>query len=67
MKGKGKYNEYEVVEQLQEKHDIRIQGNNIFCLRGQAAKCDVGIKSRGKIDFLVNYCGYFFTFVSKFN
>ena len=66
MKGKGKYDESTVVSQLQQKHDIRIQGNNIFCLRGSEAKCDVGIKSRGKIDFLVNFCGYFFTFVNSF-
>lgn len=62
-----KYREFEVRDQLQRKHDIRIQGNNILCLKGKSAKGDVGIKSKGKIDFLVNYCGYFFTFVSAFN
>lgn len=66
MKGEGKYTELQVVEQLQRKADIRISGNNVMIMSGDRAKGDIGIKSRGKIDFLVNHCGYFYTFVKAF-
>lgn len=64
---KNRYNELDVIKDLEKKHDIRVQGHNIWCLRGEKAKCDVGIKSKGKIDFLVTYCSYFFSFISKFD
>ena len=54
------YDEGEVVRSLNKKNDIRInQGQKeIVETRGPSASRDVGIKSRGKISFLVNYCGY---------
>lgn len=61
-----KYDEATVVKQLQKKHDIQIKGNVISVLSGNSAKGDIGIHSKGKIDFLTKYRGYFFTFTSKF-
>lgn len=59
------YNEFEVVEQLKKKADIRIKGKQIMeMIQG---KGDVGIKSKGKIDFLVHYHHYVHFFVSKFD
>lgn len=60
------YSEYEVVDQLNKKADIRITGSTIQILYGNASKGDVGIKSKGKIDFLIHYCGYRKTYVKKF-
>lgn len=58
------YIEWEVVEQLKKKGDIRIKGKQIAeMIQG---KGDVGIKSKGKIDFLVNYLGYNHFFVPDF-
>lgn len=67
------YQEHEVVAQLRRKADLDIDGKIIRELRRFAeekdshpAKGDVGIKSKGKIDFLVKYCGYTHYYVNKF-
>ena len=62
------YIEHEVVASLKQKHDIYFptQFRQIQILKGKDAKGDIGIKSRGKTDFLVNFCGYSRIFVSKF-
>jgi hypothetical protein len=54
------YDEEQVVRQLNKLHDVFIElgSGNIMLLFGNKAKGDVGIKSRGKIDFLVNFRGY---------
>lgn len=58
-KNKG-YEEYEVVRNLNKKHDVKVnpEEHSIKMLYGKLAKGDVGIRSKGKIDFLVNYKGY---------
>lgn len=66
------YNEQDVVYQLNRKHDIRIYGKQILELKrfpgegGTSAKGDVGIKSRGKIDFLCGYMQYTHFYVDFF-
>lgn len=54
------YDEEDVKNRLRKKHDIKIlkDRKNILLLFGSQAKGDIGIGSSGKIDFLVNYCGY---------
>lgn len=56
------YKEDEVLQSLKKKHDVRIIGDTIWVLNGKSknhpAANDLGNKSWGKIDFLVNYCGY---------
>ncbi len=68
MKHSKEYQEHEVVVQLNKKHDIQINPNSIQIqiLKGSGAKNDVGIKSKGKIDFLTNYRGYHVSSVTKF-
>lgn len=63
-----KYDEETVVRQLQQKHDIRIdtQQGMISCLLMPWAKGDIGIKSKGKIDFLINHRDYKIQFTPKF-
>lgn len=61
------YNEQEVVDFLNRKGDVSIRGNNVLVLRGTGAKNDIGNKSKGKIDFLVNHLGYKLEFTTKFN
>jgi hypothetical protein len=61
------YSEASVVDQLDRKADIRIQGKDIQIQYGESSRGDVGIKAKGKIDFLVNYCGYHKREVKKFN
>lgn len=61
MDKKSKYEEHIVLAQLAKKHDIYIPKDGektIQLLYGNMAKGDIGIKTRGKIDFLVNYKGY---------
>jgi hypothetical protein len=62
------YDEATVIKQLSMKHDIRINPNNgvISILRDPKGKSDLGIKSKGKIDFLVNHKGYTTFFTDKF-
>lgn len=67
MKTNKNYKEYDVVAQLSKKSDISINGRIIQILSGKGAKGDIGIKSRGKIDFLIHYCGYMKTNVTKFS
>jgi hypothetical protein len=52
------YSESRVLSQLSKKNDINISGKRIIWNQGGNSKGDVGIGSRGKIDFLRNYCGY---------
>ena len=63
-----KYDERSVVEQLKKKHDINIVSNikRIEILQEPRAKKDIGIKSKGKLDFLTKYCGYHIAMVEKF-
>lgn len=60
------YVEHEVVAQLKKKHDIQISNGVISILTGNAAKNDIGIRSKGKIDFLRKYCKYAVATVRKF-
>lgn len=67
--GKNKqYNEETVVRQLNQKSDILIPRDRkvVYMLFGPQAKGDVGIGSRGKIDFLHKYLGYTTSWVSSF-
>ena len=61
---KKNYVEHEVIAQLQRKQDLHIivegTSKRIVENRPPESKGDVGIKSRGKISFLVNYCGFFY-------
>lgn len=62
------YSEDIIVKQLSAKHDIRINSTNgtVNILKMPYAKCDIGIKSKGKIDFLVNHIGYHLNWTDKF-
>lgn len=60
------YLEHEVVDSLNKKHDIRILGNMIQELQPPYSKGDVGIKSKGKIDFLKKYLRYRHVWVTEF-
>ena len=60
------YEEKDVVLSLNKKHDIKILGKTVSVLYGSMAKNDIGIKSRGKVDFLHHYCGYNVQYVHKF-
>lgn len=60
------YLEHEVVAQLRKKPDLNIIGKQIQENSGDSCKGSVGIKSRGKIDFLVKYCGYNHFYVEDF-
>lgn len=60
------YREYEVADQLGKKHDLRIEGKTIYELLPPASKGDVGIGSRGKMDFLKRHCGYRHMYVKEF-
>jgi len=61
-----KYNEFDVCNTLQKKHDVRIHGKTISILRGSAAKNDLGNGSKGKVDFLARHCGYQVQWTTKF-
>lgn len=58
------YQEDDVVQSLRRKADLRVVGRQIQELK--KGKGDVGIKSRGKIDFLVKYRGYSHFLVDDF-
>ena len=60
------YQEGTVVAQLREKNDIQITGNEIQILTGATQKSDIGIKSKGKIDFLQKAHQYRVVKVDKF-
>lgn len=63
-----KYDEDTVVRQLSQKHDVRVNmvTGTIEILRDPYGKSDIGIKSKGKIDYLVNFRGFKVFFTSKF-
>ena len=63
-----KHSEDEVLRALRLKNDLKIEGNRIEVLSEYSTKRknDLGNGSWGKIDFLVNYCGYYTVFVSAF-
>jgi hypothetical protein len=60
------YTEDQVLQDLKKKNDIRVVGKQIQQLSSDSAKGDVGNSSKGKIDFLVKYCGYTHFFVKDF-
>lgn len=72
IKSLHKHDEQKVIAQLSKKHDVKIKSNQILVLNGKSTKGifqpinDLGNKSWGKIDFLVNYCGYVQLFVPEF-
>ena len=58
-----------VLRSLGKKQDCRINGTDILVLTGNGKRKkqhDLGNKSWGKIDYLVNHCGYKQYFVSDF-
>lgn len=63
---KKNYQESQVVADLNKKQDIRVVGNEVNILKEPNCKGDVGIKSKGKIDFLLYTLGYRINFVSDF-
>lgn len=58
------YVEDTVVRDLNKKSDLRIMGKQIQELR--QGKGDVGNGTKGKIDFLVKFCGYTHFYVKDF-
>ena len=62
----------EVLRALAKKHDCRIQSNIIYVLNGDSIEPkfqlsnDLGNGSWGKIDFLVNHCGFRQMYVCEF-
>lgn len=62
------YNQETVVAQLNKKNDVFIpsEENVIYIKREPAASHDIGIKSKGKIDFLLHYCGFVAQFLTSF-
>lgn len=71
---KGKYIENQVLKMLYTKNDVRVNADKreVEVLNGASSKpkfhkkSDLGIKSWGKIDFLVNCCGYRLYWVAEF-
>ena len=65
-----KHDEYSVLKSLSKKNDCKIEnGSNIIQLLNgfkQPRKLDLGNGSWGKIDYLVNFCGYITQRVNKF-
>lgn len=60
------YSEDEVLQALKKKHDLRIAGKQIQQLDGPGAKGDIGNGTKGKIDFLIKWCGYNHFYVKDF-
>ena len=62
----------EVLKSLGKKNDCRVDSTKkvVYTLNGKSKKqkClhDLGNKSWGKIDYLVNWCGYTHYFVAEF-
>jgi hypothetical protein len=60
----------EALRTLSQKHDVMVDFNrkSLKILKHDSphAKHDVGNKSWGKVDFLVNYCGFSLERVAKF-
>ncbi len=65
---KANYDEQTVVAQLNKKADIQIDSDSsaIQIIKEPHGRGDIGIKSKGKIDFLTNHCGYWLELVTKF-
>ena len=69
---KNSYNVDEVIKQLYKKNDCKIDSNakTIQVLNGlskkQNKKNDLGNGSWGKIDYLINHCGFLLLNVSEF-
>lgn len=55
-----KYDEASVVRILKKNKGVRVNSNNVIEVLTTSPA--VGIGTWGKIDYLVNYCGYFVTF-----
>ena len=58
-----KHTEDSVLRSLRNKHDCLVVNTDdyprsVFILKGPTRKNDLGIRTRGKIDFLVNHCKY---------
>lgn len=66
MSRKNKYKVDEVIRTLSKKHDCKIVGIEVQVLKGPSAKHDLGNKSHGKIDFLVNHRGFRKVIVTSF-
>ena len=71
---KDKHNVDEVIKALSRKKDLTIKQNiqQIQVLNGEGLKAkpkmnDIGHRSWGKIDYLVNYCSYSLVFVPNFS
>lgn len=62
------YTEEGVLTALRRKSDIRVVGKQVQQLSGakQPPKGDVGNGTKGKIDFLIRYCGYTHFYVDEF-
>lgn len=58
------YTEDQVLLALRRKADLRVVGKQIQQLK--EGKGDVGNGTRGKIDFLLKYCGYTHFYVKDF-
>ncbi len=58
--------ESDIVSRLNKKNDIRIVGRTIYHLYGSKSRGDVGIGSKGKLDFLTKYCSYALVWVDEF-
>lgn len=70
-----KYTEGQVVQDLRKKHDLDVDPNrkiirelkrNSAGKESIPAKGDVGIRSKGKIDYLTRYMGWTHYFVNSF-
>lgn len=62
-----------MLKSLRKKHDVRVtQTKDVLLLNGKSTKAvfqlqnDLGNGTWGKIDFLVNHCGYVKRYVSEF-
>lgn len=68
MKKHKNYQEDQIVRQLRKKADINIPADTKYVelLFGSGAKGDIGIKSKGKIDFLRKHCGYTVYWTTRF-
>lgn len=58
------YNEYEVVKSLSKKNDLFIDTRKRVVYHLKEGKGDVGVGSKGKIDYLCNYQDYHEIFVT---
>jgi len=76
---KRKHNELDVLASLDRKQDVKIVGRSVLILSSKVysetfdglventnKSHDLGNGSHGKIDYLVNHCGYNKAFVSNF-